>query len=138
MEYKETKFGNIVRKEGNDYIIVIMDEKNYEYGLYLEYLKSGGKVEKTDIVLPSDVNCDIIEIQLWRLRVILKIMNLEEQIIAAFELLEEPSKTAAKYIWQFGTTIDRYSDTVLFIQQVLQLKDNQVDEIFKSACDIKL
>lgn len=79
-----------------------------------------------------------LEVALWKIRVIIKSMGLEEQIEQSFELLEEPNKTGAKYIWEYGTSIERYSQTVLFLQQVLKLKDNQVDEIFKSANDIKL
>ena len=73
------------------------------------------------------------EVQLWRIRTILKLMNLETTIESALNQLEEPTKTAAKNVWNYGTTIERYSQTVLFIQSVTQMTDDQVDEIFQQA-----
>ncbi len=73
------------------------------------------------------------ESQLWRVRTILKLMNLETTIESALDQLEEPTKTAAKNVWNYGTTIERYSQTVLFIQSVTQMTDDQVDEIFQQA-----
>jgi len=73
------------------------------------------------------------EVQLWRVRTILKLMNLETTIESALEQLEEPTKTAAKNVWNYGTTVERYSQTVLFIQSVTQMTDDQVDEIFQQA-----
>jgi hypothetical protein len=78
------------------------------------------------------------EVALWKIRAVLKQMGLEEQIEQSFELLEEPNRTGAKYIWEYGTTIERYSPTVLFIQQVLQLTDEQVNSIFITANSIIL
>ena len=73
------------------------------------------------------------EVQLWRIRTILKLMNLETTIESALDQLEEPTQTAAKNVWNYGTTVERYSQTVLFIQSVTQMTDNQVDEIFQQA-----
>lgn len=73
------------------------------------------------------------ESQLWRVRTILKLMNLEATIESALDQLEEPTKTAAKNVWNYGTTVERYSQTVLFIQSVTQMTDYQVDEIFQQA-----
>jgi hypothetical protein len=73
------------------------------------------------------------EVQLWRVRTILRLMNLETTIASALDSLEEPTKTAAKTIWEFGTTIERESQTVLFLQSALQMTDEQVDEIFIQA-----
>jgi hypothetical protein len=88
-------------------------------------------VEGTDTEVPQ-------EVALWKIRVILKVMGLEQSISNAFELLEEPNKTAAKYIFDYGTAIERYSPTVLFLQQVLQLTDEQVNSIFITANSIIL
>ena len=74
-----------------------------------------------------------IEVQLWRLRTILKLNNLETTIENALNQLEEPNQTAAKNVWNYGTTIERYSQTVLFIQSVTQMTDDQVDLIFQQA-----
>ena len=73
------------------------------------------------------------ESQLWRVRTILNLMNLIPTIESALNQLEEPTKTAAKNVWNYGTTIERYSQTVLFIQSVTQMTDEQVDEIFQQA-----
>lgn len=73
------------------------------------------------------------EIQLWRVRTILKLMNLETTIESALNQLDEPTQTAAKNVWNYGTTVERYSQTVLFIQSVTQMTDDQVDEIFQQA-----
>ena len=78
------------------------------------------------------------EVALWKIRAVLKSMGLEEQIEQSFELLEEPNKTGAKYIWEYGTSIERQSKTVLFIQQVLQMTEEQVDNIFINANNITL
>jgi hypothetical protein len=76
------------------------------------------------------------EVQLWRVRTILKLMNLEATIESALDQLEEPTQTAAKNVWNYGTTVERYSQTVLFIQSVTQMTDDQVDEIFQQAENI--
>ena len=78
------------------------------------------------------------ESQLWRVRTILNLMNLVETIESALDQLEEPTKTAAKNVWNYGTTIERYSQTVLFIQSVTQMTDDQVDEIFQQAEAIQI
>jgi hypothetical protein len=72
-------------------------------------------------------------VQLWRVRTILNLMNLVTTIESALDQLDEPTKTAAKNVWNYGTTIERYSQTVLFIQSVTQMTDDQVDEIFQQA-----
>ena len=79
-----------------------------------------------------------LEVQLWRVRTILKLMNLETTIESALDQLDEPTQTAAKNVWNYGTTIERYSQTVLFIQGVTQMTDYQVDEIFQQAEAIQI
>jgi hypothetical protein len=78
------------------------------------------------------------ESQLWRVRTILNLMNLISTIESALDQLEEPNQTAAKNVWNYGTTIERYSQTVLFIQSVTQMTDDQVDEIFQQAEAIQI
>jgi hypothetical protein len=78
------------------------------------------------------------EVQLWRLRTILNLMNLIATIESALDQLPEPNKTAAKSVWNYGTTVERYSQTVLFIQSVTQMTDDQVDEIFQQAEAIQI
>lgn len=83
-------------------------------------------VQYVDIPLPTVP----YEVQLWRIRTVLKLMQLETQIETALETLPEPSKTAANYIWNYGTTVERSSQTVLLLQSALQLTDGQVDDLF--------
>jgi len=78
------------------------------------------------------------EVQLWRVRVILKLGGLEEAIENALNSLSEPTKTGALYIWNYGTTVERSSQTVQLLQNVLGLTDAQVDEIFIQANEIQL
>lgn len=78
------------------------------------------------------------EVQLWRIRTVLKLMQLETQIESAIDAMPEPSKTAATYIWKYGTTVERASQTVLLLQSVLQLTDEQVDDLFIQADAILL
>lgn len=73
------------------------------------------------------------EVQLWRVRTILKLNNLETAIESALNQLDEPTQTAAKNVWNYGTTVERYSQTVLFIQSVTQMTDDKVDLIFQQA-----
>ena len=78
------------------------------------------------------------EVQLWRIRTIIKLLQLETQIEIAIDTLPEPSKTAATYIWKFGTTVERASQTILLLQAALQLTDEQVDDLFIQAEQIVL
>lgn len=100
------------------------------------------RVIYTTSEIPDIENVEVrqipFEVALWKIRVILKGMGLEEQIEQSFELLEEPNKTGAKYIWEYGTAIERYSQTVLFIQTVLGFTNEQVDDIFINANKISL
>jgi len=106
---------------------------------------------KYDIVLAEDMELvdfipseteEVIEIPqdvaLWKIRAVLKSMGLEEGIEQSFDLLEEPNKTGAKYIWEYGTSIERQSKTVLFLQSVLQMTDEQVNQIFINSNNIQL
>ena len=49
--YYKTKFGEIVKKVGEDYISVPMDESNVLYQEYITYLENNGEVLDTDFVL---------------------------------------------------------------------------------------
>lgn len=119
--------------------------------VYREILEEGGFIEHLSIDTINPNNQYVIiekkpveeifipnEMPLWRIRVILRIMGLESNVEEVMELLEEPNKTAAKYIWEYGTIIERFSPTVLFIQSSLGLTDLQVDEIFIEANKINI
>lgn len=78
------------------------------------------------------------EVPLWRVRAILKLIGQEENIQNALSHLPEPTKTGAEYIWNYGTVIERNSQTVLFIQSMLQMTEEQVDDIFIQANNIQI
>ena len=78
------------------------------------------------------------EVQLWRIRTILKVSGMETVIETELNNLQEPQKTAALYIWNYGTTVERYSQTVLLLQSILGLTGAQVDGIFIQAQNIQL
>jgi hypothetical protein len=136
MSYKISKYGNIIKVD-DEIVLIPMEETSLLYQEYLEYLKNNGEVLQSDLFTEEEVilinRNNIPETPLWRIRVILRIMNLEENIEASLDLLEEPQKTAAKYIWEYGTVIERNSPTILFIQSSLGLKDLEVDNIFIEA-----
>ena len=96
--------------------------------------------ELVDFVPEQPIEVIIVpqEVQLWRARVVLKLLGMEQVIEIALNSLEEPTKTGALYIWQFGTTVERNSQTVLLLQTVLGLTDSQVDDIFIQAEAIQL
>jgi hypothetical protein len=78
------------------------------------------------------------EVQLWRIRTILKVLGMEQVVEIALESLQEPQKTGALYIWNYGTTVERNSQTVQLLQSVLGLTSEQVDDIFIQAQNIQL
>ena len=129
MRYFKTPEGVIFNE---DNIVIQPDDNNQLWLEYVDFLTNDGMVENVNYEITS-IYSGPLEIALWRLRVILRIMNLETDIDTALELLQEPNRTAAKYIWEYGTVIERYSPTVLFIQSQLGLTDLQVDSIFIQA-----
>jgi hypothetical protein len=88
-------------------------------------------------VTNDNIECPI-EVALWKIRVVLKVMELEGVVANALENLQEPTKTSALYIWSYGTSIDRDSQTIFFLQNILQLTNQQVDDIFIQANLLKL
>ncbi len=78
------------------------------------------------------------QVPVWCIKVILHEMGLLTTVEAALNQLEEPSKTRANYIWNFGNFILRDSLTVAFIGQVLQKNKQEIDEIFINANNIEL
>ena len=78
------------------------------------------------------------EVQLWKIRTVISLMGLKETIENVMNNLEEPTKSAALNIWNYGTAIDRNSQTVLMIQSILQMTEVEVDNIFIQANNIIL
>jgi hypothetical protein len=78
------------------------------------------------------------EVQLWRLRAIIKITGKESQVQTAINNLNEPLKTGVTYAWEYGTTVERSSQTVLLLQDILQLTEQEVDDMFIQADSISI
>lgn len=140
MSYYRTIYGTTINE---DHVVVPMEEGNPLYIEYVAYLENQGEVFETDYLTDIDLAIQrklLVpqEVQLWRVRTVLKLSNLEETITTALDALEEPTKTGAKTIWEYGTTVERNSQTVLFLQTALQMTDAQVDEIFIQASEIVL
>lgn len=73
------------------------------------------------------------EVPLWKLKAILKIMNLELPVNSAINSLQEPVKTMAQMSWEYGSFIRQDSPTVNLIKTVVNLTDEQVNDIFNQA-----
>lgn len=107
--------------------------------LDLNDIPNGLSYETIEFEIDTTVYVEIPqEIQLWRVRTILKLSGLESNIETALNGLDEPMKTGALYVWNYGTTIERGSATVQLLQYVLGLSDTQVDEIFIQANEIQI
>lgn len=135
MQYKTSKYGNIIKEDNGVITLIPMDETSLLYQEYLQFLQSGGTVETSNLYSEEEEIAfnTPSEVALWKLRFVLVQMGLEESIINAMNQLPEPQKTAATYIWNYGNSIDRQSSTIAFIQIVLGLSDTQVNNIYIQA-----
>jgi hypothetical protein len=140
MKYFKTKYGIIINESN---VVIPMQEGNELYNGYISYLQNDGELFETDYLTEEDLAIERVEIlpqevQLWRVRTILKLSGLESNIETALNGLDEPMKTGALYVWNYGTTIERQSATVQLLQYVLGLTDTQIDDIFIQANQIQL
>jgi hypothetical protein len=78
------------------------------------------------------------EVELWRVKGVLTLMNRIDEVDAAIEQLPEPNRTLARFVWSTGNLLNSESDTVKFVQSVLRLTDEEKDSIFDQAAAIKL
>ena len=134
MKYFITKNGKIINENNK---VIPMDENNAQWQDYYNYLKSNGEVVEVDFEI--DVELEVPnEVPLWCIKAILHEMGLLEIVEGALTQLEEPLKSRANYIWNYGNIIKRDSLTVAFIGQALQKSDTEIDEIFINANNIEL
>lgn len=98
----------------------------------------GGSVDVFDEQeIPEATNSIVpVEVSLWRIRAKLSLIGLDTQASAAIEGLPEPKRTIARSAWEYAYVIERYSETVMFLQQVLSLTESQVDQIFIEASEM--
>lgn len=112
---------------------LIFEDGSWQETLDLQQATSHGTytvIEEDEQPLQLDVPT---EVALWKLRFILSQMELETTVGDVINQLPEPQKTAAKYLWDRGTAVDRYSPTVDLIKQSIGLTDSDVDNIFRQA-----
>lgn len=69
---------------------------------------------------------------------ILILSGLITDVENALQDLQEPTKTIALVYWETGNFVERYSQTVLLLQNELSLTDEQVDNLFTQANNITI
>jgi hypothetical protein len=99
-----------------------------------EIIESATPEEIEEVMRPSVP----LEVALWKLKFILSQMGLEQSVLDSINQLPDPPKTAALYLWNYGTAVDRHSATVDLIKKSVGLNDRQVDDIFIQANSITL
>ena len=88
--------------------------------------------EVTEIKIVTD------EVPLWSMRNILRKKEMFDDILTAINTLSEPTRTDALDYLEYGNFIERNSNTVLLIQQIKQLSNDEVDDLFIECANLKL
>jgi len=94
-----------------------------------EYYNPTNEIDKDEIPF---------EVPLWAMRTVLKQSGLFQVIIDVIETLEEPTRTIALDFLEYGNFVERKSNTVILIQSISQMTDEQVDQLFIEANKLKL
>jgi hypothetical protein len=85
-------------------------------------------------ITPIEVWIAAEEVQLWRLRTILKAQGLFTSVQTVIANIPDPSlKLAADEGFEYGNVVSRTSPIMMVVQQGLGLTDDQVDQIFIAA-----
>lgn len=104
----------------------------------LEELENGS----SEMILVSSEEIEVPvpdrEVPSWKVKAILKIMDLEASVNAAIDSLDEPIKTMAQMSWEYGSVINQSSPTVNLIKSAISLTDEQVNDIFNQAESINI
>ena len=78
------------------------------------------------------------EVPLWAIRNIMRKVNIFNLVIEYINTLEEPLRTDAIDYLEYGNYVERYSNTVLLIQQIAQMSEKEVDNLFINASKLTL
>lgn len=78
------------------------------------------------------------EVMMWKLKAVLGSMGLLPQVESSLNELPEPTKTNALLVWEYSPTVSSNSAVTKFVQGVLSLTDEQVEQIFTVAETISL
>jgi hypothetical protein len=84
------------------------------------------------------INPDWYSVPTWRIRAILSVDGMEQDVTNALATLPEPDKTYAERAWNNGSTTERNSPTINLIKTILSLTDVEVDDIFQRALNINI
>lgn len=110
-------------------------------------LKNGNEYTQEHTVVPrtqQDIENDITastpsEVQLWKLRAVLKSQNLFTSVQSAISSIQDVNiKLAAEEGFEYGNTVTRNSLIISLIQQSLNLTDQQVNLIFIQADNLQI
>ncbi len=74
-----------------------------------------------------------MEVASWKLKIILTQMNLIKSVEDALNSLPEPNKSIALMAWSQSPTVSSESALAKFVQQAIQLTDEEVYEIFMAT-----
>lgn len=89
-------------------------------------------------ITPTEVWVCPEEVQLWRLRTILKAQGLFTATQTVIANIPDLSlKLAAEEGFEYGNVVSRTSPIMMVVQQGLSLTDDQVDQIFITAEQIE-
>jgi hypothetical protein len=78
------------------------------------------------------------QVPLWALKATLDLENKLGAVEAALDQLPEIVKKKAYWIWEYGNFIQRSSQTVGFIGQVLGMNKTEIDTLFINSENIEL
>lgn len=137
--YYKTKFGEIVKKVGEDYISVPMDETNNLYQDYIVYLENNGEVLDTDFVLNNfeEVPEKITAIQFFSQLLLEGITEtaIRETIdyLVANEQLPLINGELAKIALRKATVFERNNPFISVIGLAFNKTSEQLDTIFINA-----
>lgn len=140
MKYFRTIYGTTINE---DNVVIPMEENNPLFIEYVAYLENDGEVFETDYLTDIDLAIQrkqLVpqEVKRWRIKRILEKMNLIADVENALNQLPEPTKGDAFAVWNDGTEFERESSTIHFLQNILQMTEEQVDDIFIQAQNIQI
>lgn len=137
--YYKTKFGEIVKKVGEDYISIPMDETNNLYQDYIVYLENNGEVLDTDFVLNNfeEVPEKITAIQFFSQLLLQGITETEIRETIDYKVADEQlpliNGELAKIALRKATVFERNNPFISVIGLAFNKTSEQLDTIFINA-----
>lgn len=133
-------------KSGDIKSIELIDERSVHVHLIngqVKYVKENDLIidsELVDLFVAADTYKHYLkaEVAMWKLKATLHSMGLLTSVDAALNNLPEQTKTTALLAWEYSPTVSSESIVAKFVQGVLSLTDEQVEQIFTVAETISL